>query len=85
MKKDMQMVDVEWMDVTKQMNDDAFNPKENIDKRLIILETIGWVYQESDNTLLLVQEFNDDHTPRDWAAIPKALIRKKTVLTEKKQ
>ena len=66
---------VEWVDVTKKMNDDDFDEKQNIDGMISTMKTVGWLYKQTDKTILLVQEF-DEGSPRDWVAIPKGLITK---------
>jgi hypothetical protein len=67
---------IEWIDVTKRMNDDSFDENQNIDDMISPMKTIGWLYKETDKTILLVQEF-DGTDPRDWVVIPKVLITKK--------
>ena len=69
----MELVIVEWVDVTKMMNDDNFDEKQDVNNRLSKMKTTGWLFQQSDKVLLLVQEF-DEEKPRDWVAIPKVLI-----------
>jgi hypothetical protein len=75
---------VEWIDVAKKINDDAFDETHDVDNRLFKMKTIGWLYQESEKTVLLVQEFdgNKDALPRDWVAIPRVLIEKITPITK---
>ena len=76
MKKELkEMVIVEWVDVAKKTNDDAFDPGCDIDSRPATMETIGWLYQKSEKTILLVQEYYEGE-PRDWIAIPRMLIKK---------
>jgi hypothetical protein len=75
----MELVIVEWIDVTEVTNDYDFNDKLNVDHRLSNMKTLGWLFQQSEKTLLLVQEFDDDE-PRDWIAIPKVLITKMDVV-----
>lgn len=72
----MMIETVVWRDVTKTMNDDDFNSKQNVDELLSEMRTIGWVYRETEEVLLLVQEFSGG-SPRDWIAIPKSLIVKR--------
>lgn len=67
---------VDWIDVTKKMNDDDFDDKQSADDMVSSMKTIGWLYKETDKTILIVQEF-DENTPRDWVVIPKVLITKK--------
>jgi hypothetical protein len=68
---------IEWDDVTKEMNEASFDEDRNIDDLISHEKTIGWVYKETDKTILLVQEFdNDKGKPRDWVVIPKVLITK---------
>lgn len=66
---------VEWEDVSKMTNDDNFDEGSDIDKRLSKMKTIGWIFQETEKVIILVQEF-DGEKPRDWVAIPKSLIIK---------
>jgi hypothetical protein len=72
----MKIVVVDWIDVTKKMNDDDFDDKQSADDMVSSMKTIGWLYKETDKTILIVQEF-DENTPRDWVVIPKVLITKK--------
>jgi len=67
-----------WKDVLKQTNSD-FNEERNPDYYLEVMTTIGWIYKETKNTLLMVQEY-DSSGARDWIAIPKCLIIKRTRL-----
>jgi len=69
----LEMVIVNWYDVSKTMNDDSFNKDTNIDSRLIKMQTIGWLYAQSDKVVFIVQEFSDG-VPRDYVTIPKSLI-----------
>jgi hypothetical protein len=69
----MEVVAVEWFDVTKTINDDSFDEKQDVDNRLSKMKTTGWLFQQTEKVILLVQEF-DDETPRDWIVIPKVLI-----------
>jgi len=71
----MEVIVVEWVDVTKTMNDDVFNEKQDVDNRLSKMKTTGWLFQQTERVILLVQEF-DDETPRDWIVIPRVLITK---------
>ena len=71
----MKIVTVDWIDVTKKTSDDSFDVTYDIDNRLSNITTIGWLYQQTEKTLLLVQEF-DGETPHDWVVIPKTLIKK---------
>ena len=75
MKKEIVVVD--WIDVSKKTNDDSFDDSCDIDSRVSSMKTIGWLYEESEKTILLVQEF-DGESPRDWIVIPKVLITKTT-------
>jgi hypothetical protein len=84
----MKNVSIEWMDVTKKMNDDAFDEDGNIDDLLSRMRSVGWLYKETDKTILLVQEFDEGDgieaaIVRDWVVIPKVLILKTTYLTRK--
>jgi len=72
----MKIVIVDWIDVTKKMNDDDFDDKQDVDDMVSSMKTIGWLYKQTEKTLLIVQEF-DGNTPRDWVVIPKVLITKK--------
>ena len=79
----MELVIVEWEDVTKATNDDTFDEKQDVNNRLSKMKTTGWLFQQSETVVLLVQEF-DDEKPRDWVAIPKVLILKmETIKVEK--
>lgn len=69
----MELVIVEWEDVTKSINDDTFDEKQDVNNRLSKMKTTGWLFQQSEKVVLIVQEF-DDQKPRDWVAIPKVLI-----------
>jgi hypothetical protein len=82
MKKEI--VIVEWTDVTKKTNDDAFDENCNIDTRLSKMKTIGMLYQQSEKAIMLVQEFDEDGnpSPRDWVVIPRVLITKMTSAKE---
>jgi hypothetical protein len=71
--------EVHWLDVGKTMNDDEFDASQDVDSRLSPIKTIGWVYEESEKTLMLVQEFADG-VVRDHIVIPKALIVKRKKL-----
>ena len=70
----MKIVIVEWTYITKEMND-TLDEKQDIDTMITNMKTIGWLYKETEKTLLLVQEF--DKAPRDWVVIPKVLITKR--------
>jgi hypothetical protein len=73
----MDVVIVNWVDITKKTSDDSFDEKIKVDDRITKMETVGWLYKESDKALLLVQEFDkDDDKPHDWIVIPKVLIEK---------
>jgi hypothetical protein len=73
---------IEWVDVSKTMNDEDFVDK-HIDELLADMRTIGWVYKESEKTVMLVQELYNDKV-RDWVVIPKCLIKQRVVLKEMK-
>lgn len=84
----MQLVQVEWEDVAKTMNDDNFDNSVDIDSRLVQMKTIGWIHQQTKKTLLLAQESMKDSgedAVRDWVAIPKVLITKITPLKVKEK
>jgi len=66
---------IEWLDVSKSTNDEIFDKSHSPDDRLANMKTIGWIYQETEKVILLVQEFDEDF-PRDWIVIPKVLITK---------
>ena len=70
-----EIVVIEWLDVSKSTNDEIFDKSHNPDDRLAKMKTIGWIYQETEKVILLVQEFDEDF-PRDWIVIPKVLITK---------
>lgn len=70
----MKLLVVAWEDILKMTSDESFNPAVAVDKRLASFRTVGWLYQESDNTIMLVQEFDDKGMPHDWIVIPKSLI-----------
>jgi hypothetical protein len=70
-----EIVSVDWIDTTKKISDDSFDENGDIDNRLSSMKTIGWLYQESEKTVLLVQEYDGD-SPRDWIVIPRVLIIK---------
>lgn len=72
----MKIITVEWIDTTKKTNDDSFDEKQDIDGMISNMKTIGWLYKETEKTLLIVQEF-DENVPRDWVSIPKVLIVKR--------
>ena len=72
----MKYVVVTWEDVSKSTNIDDFNDKSNIDKMLEKVVTIGCLHKETEKTLMLVQEFNYDGTPRDFVFIPRSLMVK---------
>lgn len=72
----MKIITVEWIDTFKEMNNATFDEKQDIDNMITNMKTIGWLYKETEKTLLLVQEF-DEGVPRDWIAIPKVLIMKR--------
>lgn len=72
----MKIITVEWIDTFKEMNNATFDEKQDIDNMITDMKTIGWLYKETEKTLLLVQEF-DGEVPRDWIAIPKILITKR--------
>ena len=74
--KVMKIVIVDWNDVTKESSNESFNEMESIDNMLSPIKSIGWLYKETDKTILIVQEFNNEGKPRDWVVIPKALITK---------
>ena len=80
----MKIVTVDWIDVTKKTSDDSFDVTYDIDNRLSNITTIGWLYEESEKTILLVQEL-DDGKPHDWLVIPKSLIRTMMVLSSKNE
>lgn len=81
----MELVVVEWFDVTKISNDEDFDEKKDVNDRLSDMKTVGWLFQQSDEVILLVQEFNDDKSPRDWVTIPRVLITKMDVVEKKKE
>ena len=70
---------VTWYDICKQVNDDEFSDNDPIDEKLAVIETIGWVYKESEKCILLMQETYND-TMRDWIIIPKCVIIKITYI-----
>lgn len=72
----MKIITVEWIDTFKEMNNATFDEKQDIDNMITDMKTIGWLYKETEKTILLVQEF-DEGVPRDWIAIPKILITKR--------
>jgi hypothetical protein len=74
----MNVVVVNWIDILKVSSDEDFDDRINIDDRLSKMETIGWLFKETDKTILLVQEFYEGK-PRDWIVIPRVLIEKITV------
>jgi len=67
---------VTWFDVTKNTNVDDFNGKSNIDRMLEKITTIGCLHKETERTLMLVQEYNEDGSPRDFVLIPRSLMVK---------
>ena len=71
----MKCVTIEWIDATKRMNDDLFNDEKDLDDMTTYTKTAGWLYKETKDTVLLVQEFSND-VPRDWVVIPRVLIKK---------
>ena len=75
----MQVVIVEWLDVDKELNQDSFDEKMDIDSKLVLITTLGWNFRESDMCLMIVQEFSG-RIPRDYIVIPKSLIKKITVV-----
>ena len=81
----MELVVVEWFDVTKISNDEDFDEKKDVNDRLSDMKTVGWLFQQSDKVILLVQEFNDDKSPRDWVTIPRVLITKMDIVEKKKE
>ena len=72
----MKIIVVDWNDVTKESSNESFNEMESIDNMLSPIKSIGWLYKETDKTILIVQEFNNEGKPRDWVVIPKTLIVK---------
>lgn len=79
----MEIVIVGWLDVGKTFNDESFDEQRNIDERLGKMKTIGWLYRESDNVIMIVQEFSEGK-PRDYVTIPKSLIINITRIEEVK-
>lgn len=71
----MKIVIVEWIDVDKELNQDTFDEKMDIDSKLVLITTLGWNFRETDTCLMVVQEFNGK-IPRDYVVIPKSLIKK---------
>jgi hypothetical protein len=71
---DYKSVVVTWGDVSKTMNDDSFDDDADITNLLSNMQTIGWLYKSTKDTIMLVQEFCGDK-PRDWVVIPKVLIK----------
>lgn len=79
----MQVVIVEWLDVDKELNQDTFDEKMDIDSKLVSIVTLGWNFRETDTCLMVVQEFSGK-IPRDYVVIPKSLIRKIVVVSDAK-
>jgi hypothetical protein len=75
---DLEIALVEWLDVSKVTNGEVFDKNTSLRNHLAPMKTIGWILNEDDYVLLLVQEF-DGEEPRDWIAIPKCLITKITL------
>jgi hypothetical protein len=66
-----------WEDITKNTNDNNFDETVSPDTRLTVMTSVGYLYQETDRTILLVQEFwtnEGKHVPRDWLVIPRGNI-----------
>jgi len=80
----MEKVIVRWWDISKTMNDDNFNQDMELESRLAVKETIGFLYDKNDNVILLVQEFSDD-IPCDYVTIPKKVIIDITYLKRGKE
>jgi len=72
----MKIVSVTWVDTTKKMNEDSFDEDKNIDELTTPMKTVGWLYKQTNKTILLVQEF-EGGLPRDWVVIPKGIITEK--------
>jgi len=80
----MKKVIVDWIDISKQVNDVEFREIDNIDDKLAKVQTIGWLYKQSKKTILIVQEFLDGEV-RDWIVIPKCVITKIRIIEEKEK
>jgi hypothetical protein len=68
---------VTWSDITKNTNDNNFVETVSPDARLTVMISVGYFYEETETTLMLVQEYWSDGgklVPRDWLVIPKAQI-----------
>ena len=70
---DFKLVIVHWNDANKGLNQDCFNEDNDIDDMVGRVTTTGFLYNETEKTWLLVQEF-DGTMPRDYVVIPKCLI-----------
>jgi hypothetical protein len=77
--KKLKKVVVDWVDICKRVNDDEFNDNDNIDDKLAEITTIGWLYSQTKNCILLMQE-SYEGTMRDWIIIPKCVITKITYI-----
>jgi hypothetical protein len=80
----MKIIVLKWRDVAKTMNDDDFDDDKNINSRLIEMTTVGYLYKESNDVILLVQEFIYG-LPRDYVTIPKSLVISISVISESEE
>lgn len=80
----MQKVIVRWYDISKTMNDEAFDVNTDLEKRLAYKETIGFLYDRNEKVILLVQEFSDS-VPVDYITIPRGVIIDITYLKRGKE
>ena len=75
---------VDWIDISKQVNDTDFKETDNIDDKVAKVQTIGWIYKQTKKTIFLVQEFIDGEV-RDWVVIPRCVITKIRIIVEKEK
>jgi len=67
---------VKWNDISKSTNSEL-DERASIDSFLGVMETTGVIWKESDDCILLAQEFwnfNGKLSVRDWVVIPKSVI-----------
>jgi len=68
------LVEVYWKDIYAIRSDEDFDESKPLDDRLAYRRTVGWLHMETEDELLLVQEYEKSGKPSDYVTFPKSVI-----------